>query len=149
MLEIIDLVTVLDVSSHDQIHINAHTTSQQTRLACETNQDLLVMDSQSMPMRQIMQCYSVMWKCPVEVEQLSEEKSVCLDHSCSLHNLLNHSYYLHEGESPLNSSRETFARDSQFRVFFLVLSSESSSGIQCEQLGACLCVEETMEKSWC
>ena len=42
-----DLVTVLDVFSHDQIHIRAHTMSQQTHLACEMNQGpLLVMDSQ-------------------------------------------------------------------------------------------------------
>ena len=48
MLEILDLVTVLDVFGHDQIHIKA-----QIHLAGTTNQDLLlVMDSQSMSMHQ-------------------------------------------------------------------------------------------------
>ena len=38
--------------------------NQQTRLACTTNLDpLLVMDSQSMSMRQIMLWYTRMWKC--------------------------------------------------------------------------------------
>ena len=55
MLGILDLVTVLDVFSHDQIHIKAHTKSQQIHLACTRNQDLFfVMDSQSMSTRQIM-----------------------------------------------------------------------------------------------
>ena len=55
MLDILDLVTVLDVFSHDQIHTKAHTKSQQIHLACTRNQDLFfVMDSQSMSMRQIM-----------------------------------------------------------------------------------------------
>ena len=34
MLEIVDLVTCLEVFSHDQIHIKAHTMSQQTLFAC-------------------------------------------------------------------------------------------------------------------
>ena len=42
-----------------------------------------------------------------------------LNHSCSRPNLLSHSYYLHEDKSPLNSSRETCAQDSQLRVFLL------------------------------
>ena len=50
-----DLVTVLDVSSHEKIHIRAHAMSQQTRLACEMKQGpLLMMDSQVVLMRQIM-----------------------------------------------------------------------------------------------
>ena len=47
------------------------------------------------------------------------KKIPLLNHSCSRHSLLSHSEYLHEDESPLNSSRETCARDSPFRVFLL------------------------------
>ena len=90
--------------------------------------------NQSMSMRQIMLCCLVMWK----VESLRLERmmriqfSTCprtafrgktflWSHSCSRH-LLSHRYHLHEDESPLNSSRETCARDSQIQVFFLFLS---------------------------
>ena len=49
MLEIFGLVTVLDAFSHDPINIQAPTESQQSHVACTTNQELLlVMDSQSM-----------------------------------------------------------------------------------------------------
>ena len=44
-----------------------------------------------------------------------------LDHSCSRTNPLSHGHNIHEDESPLNSSRETCARDSQRRVFLLFL----------------------------
>ena len=54
-----DLLTVLDIFSHDQIHIRAHTMSQQTHLACELNDGpFLVMDSQIVLMRQIILWYA-------------------------------------------------------------------------------------------
>ena len=102
MLEIINLVTELDASPHDKIRIAARTMNQQTRLACTTHQDLfLVMDSPSTSMRQIMLCYLVMWKCPVESLMLERMKKIpisnqfqtslsrnilLLSHSCSREN---------------------------------------------------------------
>ena len=56
-----DFVTVLDGFSHDEIHIKAHTMSQQIHLACKMNQGLLLeMDSQSELTSQIMLLYQVM-----------------------------------------------------------------------------------------
>ena len=50
-----DFVTVLDGFPHDQIHIKAHTMSQQIHLACKMNQGLLLgLDSQSELTSQIM-----------------------------------------------------------------------------------------------
>ena len=55
MSMLFDSVIVLDGFFHDQIHIQAHTVSQQIHLACEMNQGLLLgLDSQLELTRQIM-----------------------------------------------------------------------------------------------
>ena len=66
-----DLLTVLDIFSHDQIHIRAHTMSQQTHLACEMNDGpFLVMDSQIVLMRQIILWYTVVWRNQIKSSTL-------------------------------------------------------------------------------
>ena len=66
-----DLVTVLDVFSHDQIHIRAHTMSQQTQLAHEMNQCLFSRDGQ--PIRFDSPDHAVI---PGDVEMPGEEFEV-------------------------------------------------------------------------
>ena len=116
--------------------------SQHTRLACTTNQDLLlVMDLRSMSMRLSTLCFPVMCRCPVESSRLermmkipifnvfqhSFPKKICLlNHSCSRHTLLSHSYYLHEDESPLNSSRENVRARLSISSVLPVPSSEAT-----------------------
>ena len=48
-------------------------------------------------------------------------KILLLNHSCSRPNPLSHGCHIDEDESQLNCLRETCARDSQRRVFFLFL----------------------------
>ena len=56
--------------------------------------------------------------CAPWIPQINPPKKIrLLNHSCSRPNLLRHSY-LHEDESPLNSLRETCARDSQVKLLW-------------------------------
>ena len=163
MLEILDLVTVLDIFSHDQIHTKAHTESEQSHLACTTNQELLHVNNHDVDASgHVMISGDVEMSSGEEVvnnENLNlqhvpqlffSEKIRLFNHSCSRPNPMRHSYDLHEDESPLNSSRETCARGSQLPVFlwFLPVKKRWRSVRVAWSVRACVSKKKRLVLKW-
>ena len=133
MLEIINLVTILDAFSHDQIHITAHTyeSADSPRMPNEprsTSHDeqpinvdapghVVLHRDVDMPSGE----FDVGADDEIPISNLFQtsfsKKTLLLYHRCSRHNLLSHRYHINEDESPLNNSREKCARNSQLRLF--------------------------------